>query len=79
MQEITTEQVERVAQEAAERAVDERAEAIAVKAAEKAVDLMLERIYTEVGRTVAKRILWVLGLGALALAVWLIKAGKIAT
>jgi hypothetical protein len=40
--------------------------------AERAVDKALERIYTEVGRSVIRKVTWVFGVAALAIAAWLI-------
>lgn len=46
---------------------DEQMEAIAEKAAEKA----LEKVYAGVGRSVATKLLWILGAGALWIVWWL--------
>jgi len=43
--------------------------------AKEAKNLALEEIYAEIGRGVVKRILWLLGLGASALAAWLTYKG----
>lgn len=50
---------------------DDQINAIAEAAAEKA----LEKVYGEIGKSVAKGILWVLGAGALAFVAWLGKIG----
>lgn len=43
--------------------------------AEAAADKALEKVYGEIGKSVAKGIIWVLGVGALALVAWLGKIG----
>ena len=49
---------------------DEQIDAVAERAAEVA----LERVYTQIGRSVVSKVMWLVGAGALALAAWL--AGK---
>lgn len=44
---------------------DEQMESIAEKAAEKA----LEKVYSEIGKSIVKKLLWMIGAGAVAL-VW---------
>ncbi len=44
--------------------------------AERAADKALEKVYTEIGKSVVKKVLWVLGLGALALMVWMSSTGN---
>lgn len=51
----------------------EQLEQVAELAAEKAI----ERVYTEIGKNVVHKALWVLGAGALALFAWLKGAGKL--
>lgn len=46
---------------------DEQIELIAERAAEVA----LERVYTQIGKSVVHKVLWAIGAGALALLVWL--------
>jgi hypothetical protein len=52
---------------------EEQMDAIAERAAKKAIDL----VYQEVGRSVIKKILWVVGIGTVALLTWLAKDGRI--
>lgn len=47
---------------------------IVEQAAEKAADKALEKIYAEVGKTVLRRLAWLLGIVVVSLALWL--AGK---
>ena len=60
---------------------DEQIEAIARRAAElaakPAADIALEKVYSEVGKGVVRRIAWAVGIGALMLLGWLIKKGHI--
>ena len=42
--------------------------------AERAADRALAKVYEQIGRSVVKKVLWVIGAGALAVAAWL--AGK---
>jgi hypothetical protein len=52
---------------------DEQVERIAERAAEVA----LERVYTNVGKSVVKSFLWLVGAGALAVAAWLNGSGHL--
>ena len=50
---------------------DEQIEAIAERAAEVA----LERVYTQIGKSVVSKILWIFGAAGLAVAAWMNGAG----
>ena len=50
---------------------DEQIEAIAERAAEVA----LERVYTQIGKSVVSKLLWLVGAAALALVAWMNGAG----
>jgi hypothetical protein len=52
---------------------DDQINDVAERAAEKAI----ERVYTEIGRSVVKKVLWVVGAGALALFVWMRSKGLV--
>lgn len=52
---------------------DEQVEAIAERAAE----IALEKVYTQVGKSVISKIMWIFGTTAIALAVWLAGNGKL--
>jgi len=52
---------------------DEQMDKIAEKAAEKA----LEKVYTEVGRNVITKVMWVIGASAVALMFWLGSIGEL--
>ena len=39
--------------------------------AEKAADKALEKVYSEIGKNVVKKMLWVLGAGTIAVLIWL--------
>lgn len=45
--------------------------------AERAADRAFEKVYADLGRNVTKKILWVVGAGALGLFVWLAGNGHI--
>lgn len=45
--------------------------------AEKAADKALEKVYTEIGKNVVKKALWVIGLASLAAMFWLSGTGKL--
>ena len=45
---------------------------------ERAVDKVFERIYAEVGKSVVKKLMWVVGLCATAFAIWLMGKGGMA-
>ena len=45
--------------------------------AERAADVALERVYTQIGRSVVSKMLWVVGAATLAIAAWLNGAGKL--
>ena len=45
------------------------------KVAKRAVDMAFQQMYEEVGKSVVKRALWVIGVGALGLMVWLSSKG----
>lgn len=46
---------------------DEISEALIDRIAERAAEKAIEKVYTEIGRSVANRVLFVIGAGALAL------------
>lgn len=52
---------------------DSQIEAIAERAAEVA----LEKVYTEVGKSVVKKVMWFIGVGALGLFMWAGSSGHI--
>lgn len=52
---------------------DEEIEHIADRAAERAI----EKVYTEVGKSVLKKLAWIVGAGLLALFVWLSHLDKL--
>jgi hypothetical protein len=45
--------------------------------AERAAEVALERVYTQIGRSVVNKFLWLLGAAALAVAAWFNGAGYI--
>ena len=45
--------------------------------AERAAEVALERVYTQIGRSVVNKVLWLVGAGALALAAWMHSNGKL--
>lgn len=45
--------------------------------AERAADKALEKVYTEIGRNVVRKALWIIGAGVVALLVWLAGSGNI--
>ena len=45
--------------------------------AERAAEVALERVYTQIGRSVVNKVLWLVGAGALALAAWFHGNGKL--
>lgn len=47
--------------------------------AEKAAEKALEKVYTEIGKNVVKKALWIIGLASLAAMVWLSGTGKVPT
>ena len=52
---------------------DEQIEAIAERAAEKAI----ERVYTQIGKSVVTKFIWLVGVVSLALYAWLNGAGHL--
>lgn len=52
---------------------DEQIEQIA----ERAAQVALNKVYTEIGRSVVKKALWIIGASVLAALVWLGRDGKI--
>ena len=54
---------------------DEQLDKLAEKAAEKAVEKMTNSIYKEVGKSVISKILWLVGVIAVSLALWLHSKG----
>lgn len=52
---------------------EEQIDAIAEKAAAKA----LEKVYTEVGKSVVTKLMWVIGAGSIALIYWLASIGEL--
>lgn len=50
---------------------DEISEAMIDRIAERAADKAIEKVYTEIGRSVANRVLFVIGAGALAILAFL--------
>ena len=50
---------------------DDEIEKIADRAAERAVQKALQQMYVEIGRGVLKKALWIVGVGIVALAIWL--------
>lgn len=45
--------------------------------AERAAEVALERVYTQIGKSVVSKILWVFGSAGLAVAAWLNGAGQL--
>jgi len=45
--------------------------------AERAAAVALERVYTQIGKSVVSKILWLVGAGALAVAAWMNGAGHL--
>ena len=43
--------------------------------AERAAEVALERVYTQIGRSVVNKVMWAIGAAALAIAAWLNGAG----
>lgn len=62
---LTPEQIEEIADKAAE------------KAAVKAVELMTNKIYLEVGKSTIRRITTIIGVAAVALSIWLYGKGTL--
>ena len=56
---------------------DEQIEAIAQRAAEKAVELAKDDLFKEVGHSVLKGLYYVIGVAAVALFIWLARIGII--
>lgn len=54
---------------------EEQIEAVATRAAE----IALDKIYSEVGKGILKKLAWLMGIVLFSLAVWLIRAGKLVT
>jgi hypothetical protein len=54
---------------------EDQLDAIAERAAQKALD----KIYSEVGQNVVKRLLWVLGVVLISGMIWLARTGKLIT
>lgn len=54
---------------------DEQLESLAEKAAEKAVEKMTSMVYKEVGKGVINKILYLIGIVAVSLALWLHSKG----
>ena len=50
---------------------DEKLEELANRAAQKAVERALQQMYVEIGRGVLRKAAWVIGVGVVALGVWL--------
>lgn len=66
--------IDRIAERAAQKAIDafnDRIDEITEKAAEKALEKAYSNFYTEVGRSVISRLLWLLGLGTTAAVTYL--------
>lgn len=45
--------------------------------AERAATVALERVYTQIGKSVVSKVLWLLGAAALAVVAWLNGSGKL--
>lgn len=45
--------------------------------AEKAADRALEKVYAEVGKSVSKKLMWIMGVVSISLVVWLSSFGGI--
>ena len=60
-----------------EEQVDSIVDKAAEKAAKQAVELVMAKIYEEVGRNVARKLVWAIGLVTVALLVWLSGKGAI--
>lgn len=56
---------------------DEQVEKIAEKAADKAVAKLTDKVYLEVGRSVVQKIVYILGVTAVALFLWAQSKGLI--
>jgi hypothetical protein len=56
---------------------EEQIDEIAERAAEKAVTKVIDHFYAEVGKGVVRKVLWVIGVGSIALFVWLAGSGHI--
>lgn len=55
----------------------EQLDVIVDAAAEKAADRALEKIYAEVGKTVLRKLAWLVGIVVVSLAIWLIGKGAL--
>ena len=62
---MTPEQVDRIAELAAAKAVD------------KTIEKLTKHVYAEVGKTVVHKVFWLIGVGAVGLYVWLRHIGVI--
>lgn len=72
--ELSEHMIDRIAERAAQKALDafnERIDEITEKAAERALEKAYSNFYTEVGRSVVSRLLWLLGLGVTAAGTYL--------
>lgn len=45
--------------------------------AERAAEVAIERVYTQIGRSVVGKVLWLVGAGSIALYAWLNSKGKL--
>jgi hypothetical protein len=63
---LTDDQIDKIAEKAAAKMTDAQIEKIAEKAAEKAVAKMTSMVYAEVGRGVINKLLWLVGVVAVA-------------
>lgn len=45
------------------------------KVAKRAVDMAFQQMYEEVGKNVVRKVLWIIGVGAIGLAMWLSSRG----
>jgi hypothetical protein len=50
---------------------DDEIERVTDLAAEKAVDKALDKMYSEIGKGVLKKAVWIVGIGIVALWIWL--------
>lgn len=78
--EISDKMVDRIAEAAADRALkklEDQIPAIAEQASQKALEKFYSDMYAEIGRSVVKRMLWAIGLGASAVMTYLGIKGQI--
>jgi DNA-directed RNA polymerase beta' subunit len=60
-----------------DRHIDDRIELRMSEIAENAADKAIEKVYSQVGKGVMNKIMWVLGVGAIVLLSWLAGRGSV--